>query len=67
MIERIATKRDNNGNRYYTIIDHMNKVYTRQPAHWFCREDYIEVTKADRRRLEDLLEKNGYKEIETAL
>ena len=67
MIARFATKRDNNGNRYYLIVDHTNKEYTRQPAHWYDKADYIEVSKTDRRKLETLLDNNGYRETEKAL
>lgn len=43
MLVRLATKRDTNGNRYYIIIDHEKKIYSRQPAHCYNKEDYIEI------------------------
>ena len=67
MLVRLATKRDTSGNRYYLIIDHNKKVYSRQPAHWLYREDFIEISKKDERKYVNILNENNYKEIETAL
>lgn len=67
MLVRLATKRDTSGNRYYLIIDHEKKIYSRQPKHWLGREDYIEISKKDERKYVNILNENNYKEIETAL
>lgn len=67
MLVRLGTKRDRNGNRYYIIIDHTNKIYSKQPAHWLCREDFIEITKKDYHRYIDFVETFGYKEIDKAM
>jgi hypothetical protein len=62
MILKFATKRDISGNRYYLMIDTEKKIFSRQPHHWFSREDFTEVTKTDKRRLIETLEKDGYNE-----
>lgn len=67
MLVRLATKRDTSGNRYYLIIDHEKKIYSQQPAHWFNRDDYIEITKKDFRKYKDFLQTFYYKEVEKAL
>lgn len=67
MLVRLATKRDRSGNRYYIIIDHEKKIYSQQPAHWFNREDYIEISKKDFRKYKDFLQTFSYKEVENAL
>ena len=67
MLVRLGTKRDRNGNRYFLIIDHENKTYSKQPLHWLCRDDFIEVSKKDYRRYIDFLETFNYKETEKAL
>ena len=67
MMIRYATKRNPYGNRNIIVVDHENKVYTRQPAHWFCREDFIEITKTDMNKLENILDNNGYTETDKPL
>ena len=67
MILKFATKRDRNGNRYYLLIDTEKKIFSRQPHHWFSREDFTEVTKTDKRRLIETLEKGGYTETDEAM
>ena len=67
MLVRIATKRDHSGNRYYIIVDHEKKIYSKQPAHWFCKDDYIEVTKKDYHKYIDFLQTFSYKETNEAL
>lgn len=67
MIFKFATKRDINGNRYYLMIDTEKKIYSRQPHRWFCREDFTEVTKTDKRRLIETLKKDGYTETDTPM
>ena len=48
-----ATKRNTSGNRNVLIIDSVNKQYALQSTHWFCSEDFIEVTKTEYRALRD--------------
>lgn len=50
-----ATNRDQNGNRYILIVDHTKKEYSTTPAHWYCKEDYITISKTDRRKLLNIL------------
>lgn len=64
MIIKYSTKKDINGNRYFLGIDTDKKVFSRESAHWFCREDIIEISRKDRRRIVDELENNGYTEID---
>lgn len=59
-----ATKRDVSGNRYYLGIDTEAKAFSKQRGHWYGREDVVEVTKKDRRRIIDKLEESGYTEID---
>lgn len=58
MILRFATKRDVNGNRKYAIIDTVNKQYSMESARWFHRDDFVEVSTADRRKI--IIECVGY-------
>ena len=60
MIVKYATPRDRNGNRYYLCVDYAEKKYAEEPAHWFCREDFIEVSKTDRRKLRDMVIDDGF-------
>ena len=64
MIIEFATKRDVNGNRYYLGFDTDKKVFSRDRGKWYGRDDIIEINKADRRKLIDSLEADGYAEIE---
>lgn len=64
MILKFATKRDKNGNRYFLGIDTKNKIFSRESAHWYSREDITEITKTDRRKIINQLESENYKEID---
>ena len=64
MIFRFATKRGTNGYRKYIIIDTDRKQYATDPAKWFCREDYIEVSAADRRKLIEQAERENLTRID---
>ena len=67
MIEKIATKRDTSGNRYYLIIDHEKKVYTRNQRGWFNSYEYMETTKKERTKYINMLDAEGYKETEKCI
>lgn len=67
MILKFATKRNANGYRKILIIDHDKKIYSRTAAHWFCREDFIETTNADRNKLINFIEAAGYTETDQPL
>ena len=64
MILRFATKRDSSGNRYYLAIDTINKTFARESSHWYCRDDFAEITKRDRRKLIEQVENENYTEID---
>lgn len=64
MILEYATKRDINGNRYYLGIDTDKKVYSRERGKWYSREDIVEISKADRRKVIDCLIAAGFTEID---
>lgn len=65
MMIRFATKRDRNGNRYFLGLDTEKKIFSRESAHWYSREDLTaEVTRTQRRRIIEQLETEGYTEIE---
>lgn len=60
MIEKLATKRDVNGNTYKLLIDHEKKTYTTEPAGFFHRCDYITITKRDMRKRREEIKAAGY-------
>lgn len=65
MILKFATKRDASGNRYFLAIDTEKKLFARDSLHWYCKDDlYAEMTKAQRRKMINDLEKAGFSEIE---
>lgn len=64
MIIEFSTKRDINGNRYYLGFDADKKVFSRERGKWYGRDDIIEISKTDRRKLIDSLEADGYAEVE---
>ena len=64
MIIKTATKRDINGNRYYLAFDTEKKVYAREAAHWYCKEDVLQITKTERKRTIEQLKDEGYTEID---
>lgn len=64
MIIEYSTNRDRNGNRYYLGVDHDKKTFSRERAHWYCRDDVIEVSKKDRRKIIDLVTAAGYSEVD---
>lgn len=64
---KFATKRDTNGNRYYIATDDAKKIFSKQPAHWYCKEDFIEISKRDYHKLIDQIINAGYIETEKAL
>ena len=50
-------------NRYFLGIDTEAKTFSRERARWYSREDVAEISKTDRRRIIEKLERAGY--IET--
>lgn len=64
MILKFATKRDKNGNRYFLAIDTDKKIFSRESAHWYSREDITEVSKTDRRKMIDQAEAANYTEVD---
>ena len=58
MILRFCTRRNTNGNRRYAIIDTANKQYSTESARRFHRDDFIEVSTADWRKI--IIECVGY-------
>ena len=63
MIIKFATKRDQNGNRYFLAFDTERKEYARESAHWYSRDEVVEITKMCRRALIEKLQAEGYTEI----
>lgn len=64
MVFEYATRRDKNGNRLYLGINNDNFTFSRQRGKWYSRDDIIEISKKDRRKLIEQLERAGYTEIE---
>lgn len=50
MLLKFATKQNINGNRSYIAIDSEAKTYSKNPALWLCKGDFVEITKAAFRR-----------------
>ena len=67
MIIRYACKRNPSGYRPVVIVDYEKKIFSRTAAHWFCRDDFIEISKTDRDKLTDILTGAGYTETNTPL
>ena len=66
MILKFATKRNTNGNRKYLAIDFQYKQFSRNPTHWFCREDFTEISSSDYNRItEQLASEQHFTEIES--
>lgn len=61
---RFATKRNASGNRHYLIIDTREQTFSREPSHWYCREDFIEISMKDRRKLIEDVENRGFTELD---
>ena len=64
MVFEYATRRDINGNRYYLGIDNEIFVFSRERGSWYGRDDIIEISKKDYRKLIAQLQRAGYTEIE---
>lgn len=64
MILKFASKRNQNGNRKYIAIDTNKSEYARQPQSWFCREDIIEISFKDFRKLLQACKDNNFLEVE---
>lgn len=60
----LATKRNAAGWRKILLIDTEKKEYSRESTHWFCREDFAEVSTTDFRRMLEKVEKAGFSEVE---
>ncbi len=67
MIIRYACKRNPNGYRSIVIVDHEKKIFSRTAAHWFCRDDFIEISKTDRDKIITWLNIAGFVEVDTPL
>lgn len=64
MIMKFATKRSANGYRKYFAIDTNRREYATESAHWYCREDFTEITNKDRHRMIEQVEKEGYSRVD---
>jgi len=64
MILEFATKRDQNGNRYYLGIDTEKRTFSRERGKWYSREDITEISKTDRRKMIEQAENAGFTETE---
>ena len=64
MIFEFATKRDINGNRYYLGIDTDLHVFSKERGHWYSRDEIIEISKTDYRRLIENCENSRMFEID---
>lgn len=66
MIIKFATRRNaTTGRRRYLAIDTDRKIYALEPARWFCREDFTEISVKDLHRLIDQTCADGYRHVDT--
>ena len=63
MILEYTTKRDVNGNRYYLGVDTEAKTYSTTRSMWYGRDDVLEISKKDRRKLIEVLDRQGFTEV----
>ena len=63
MILEYTTKRDVNGNRYYLGVDTEAKTCSTTRAMWYSRDDVLEISKKDRRKLMEVLDRQGFTEV----
>lgn len=63
MLLKFTTNRDTNGNRYTLIIDTEKKTFKADYNISTCYEDFVTISKADRKRMINDLEKNGFSEV----
>lgn len=63
MILKFATKRNQNGNRTYLGINTTTREYAREPQSWYCKEEIIEVSHKDLRKILQSCIDNNYSEI----
>ena len=59
-----CTKRNAAGWRKKLIVDTDKKQFSRESTHWFCREDFAEVSIGDFRRMLEKVEKEGYTQVD---
>lgn len=62
MVLEFATKRNPNGYRKYLGINTEKKTFSRERGRWYCREDLVEISSTDRKKLIATLENNGFTE-----
>lgn len=60
MILEFATKRNRNGLRKYLGINTETMTYSRERGHWYSREDIVEISLSDLRKLEAQCERLHY-------
>lgn len=60
----LATKRNAAGWRKILLIYTETKEYSRESTHWFCREDFAEVSITYFRRMLEKVEKAGFSKVE---
>jgi len=61
MIQYFITPRDNSGNRYTLIIDHVNAVYNTDYNPGFISDEFITIPKKALNNIESQLINAGYK------
>ena len=64
LVLEFATKRDKNGNRSYLGIDLVNEDYSTERGKWYSRDDVIEISKTDRRKLIEMLQASGFDRVD---
>ena len=64
MFLEFSTKRDINGNRYYLGIDTDKKIYSRERGAWYGRDDIVEISRKDRKKIIETIERENFIEIE---
>lgn len=59
-----CTKRNAAGWRKKLLIDTDKKQFSRESAHWFCREDFVEVSTGDFRRMLEKVQHEGFTQVD---
>lgn len=65
MILKFATRRDNNGNTYFIVLDTDNKTYSENTSGFYHKEDFFQITRRERRAIKEKARAEGYKEVDS--
>ena len=64
MILKFATRRDTNGNTYFIVLDTDNKTYSENISGFYHKDDYMQITRRERRAIKEKAKADGYKAVD---